>query len=110
MQRFILHFQQFERLLTQDETGLSTWTIDHFKKAIREGKYKGLDGSLMITPPMPWQNYGAINEEVLANLWIYLKSIKPVKNVVPAYIPPTEGQGIRNNENKFLSCPLGVGA
>ncbi len=45
----------------------------------------------MIMPPMPWQTYAAINDEDLANLWQYLRSIKPVKNVVPAYVPPTQG-------------------
>jgi hypothetical protein len=81
----------FSANLTPDETGLGSWTFEHFRKAIREGKFKGMDGGRMIMPPMPWQNYAAINDEDLSNLWMYLKSIKPVKNIVPAYIPPTQG-------------------
>jgi hypothetical protein len=80
----------FAANLTPDETGLGAWTFENFEQAIRQGKFKGIDGGRMIMPPMPWQNYAAINDEDLHNLWVYLKSIKPVKNVVPAYIPPAE--------------------
>ena len=83
----------FSANLTPDDTGLGAWTFENFEQAIRNGKFKGIDGSRMIMPPMPWQNYAAINDEDLANLWMYLKSIKPVKNVVPAYIPPGGSQG-----------------
>ncbi len=74
----------FSANLTPDETGLGIWTFDHFRKAKREGKFKGLDGGRMIMPPMPWQNYAAINDEDLSTLWKYLRSIKPVKNIVSA--------------------------
>lgn len=83
----------FSANLTPDDTGMGAWSFENFEQAIRKGKFKGIDGGRMIMPPMPWQNYAAINDEDLANLWIYLKSIKPVKNVVPAYIPPGASQG-----------------
>jgi hypothetical protein len=81
----------FAANLTPDDTGIGAWSFQNFEQAIRQGKFKGMDGGRMIMPPMPWQNYAAINDEDLANLWLYLNSIKPVKNVVPAYVPPAQG-------------------
>lgn len=74
--------------LTPDETGLGNWSLDQFKKALREGKAKGLDGGRMLQPPMPWQNYRALSDEDAAAMFAYLKSIPAVKNVVPAPVPP----------------------
>jgi hypothetical protein len=61
-----------------------------FKKALSEGKYKGLDGNRMLLPHMPWQNYRNIKDEDLKAVFAFLKSTKPVKNVVPQAIlnPP----------------------
>lgn len=39
--------------LTPDETGIGNWTEGQFKKAITEGRYKGLDGGRMLLPSMP---------------------------------------------------------
>src|SRR5688572_10423469 len=44
----------FAANLTPDATGLGNWTMENFDKAIRHGKFKGLDGGRMILPPMPW--------------------------------------------------------
>lgn len=76
--------------LTPDETGIGNWTIDHFKRAIREGKFKGLPNGRMLLPPMPWQAYNHATDEELEAIFAYLKSIKPVRNVVPAPTPPTD--------------------
>lgn len=78
----------FAANLTPDETGLGNWTFDHFKKALTEGKSKGLDGGRMLLPPMPWMNYAHMNEDDMKAIFAYLKSIPPVKNLVPAPIPP----------------------
>jgi mono/diheme cytochrome c family protein len=74
--------------LTPDETGIGTWTEEQFKKALTEGKFKGIDGSRMLLPPMPWFNFTDMKDEDVKAIFAYLKSIKPVKNVVPAPIPP----------------------
>jgi hypothetical protein len=39
--------------LTPDKTGIGNWSEEQFMKAIREGKYKGMDGTRPIMPPMP---------------------------------------------------------
>lgn len=80
----------FSANLTPDPTGIGNWTFEQFKKAIREGKFKGMDGGRMLLPPMPWFNYAKATDEDLQAIFAYLKSIKPVKNLVPAPIPPTE--------------------
>ncbi len=81
----------FAANLTPDETGMGNWTIDHFKKALREGKSKGLDGGRMLLPPMPWQNFTELADEDIEAIWAYLRSVAPVRNVVPAPVPPVSG-------------------
>ncbi len=41
------------------------WTEAQFLKAIREGKYKGLDNTRPLLPPMPWQEYRNASDEDL---------------------------------------------
>lgn len=81
----------FTANLTPDDTGIGTWDYAQFEKAIREGKSKGLDGTRPLLPPMPWFNYAKMTDEDLRAVFAYLKSIPPVKNVVPNPIPPAEG-------------------
>ena len=69
--------------LTSDETGIGLWTEAQFFKAIREGKYKGLEGSRPLLPPMPWPNIAQMTDEDLKAVFAYLKSTKPVRNIVP---------------------------
>ncbi|MCS3796028.1 c-type cytochrome [Niastella sp. OAS944] len=69
--------------LTPDSTGIGSWSEAQFLKAIREGKYKGLDNTRPLLPPMPWQEFRNATDLDLKAIFAYLKSIKPVKNVVP---------------------------
>lgn len=78
----------FAANLTPDETGIAEWTEEQFKKALTQGKFKGMDGGRMLLPPMPWQNYKAMTDEDVHAVFMYLKSIKPVKNIVPAPVAP----------------------
>jgi hypothetical protein len=74
--------------LTPDPTGIGTWSEEQFKKALTQGKFKGLDGTRILLPPMPWFNFTQIKDEDVKAIFAYLKSLPPVKNVVPAPIPP----------------------
>ena len=74
--------------LTPDETGIGHWTEEKFKKAIIQGKYKGLDAGRMLLPPMPWPSYASLSDEDVHAIFTYLKSIKPVRNMVPAPVSP----------------------
>lgn len=78
----------FSANLTPDETGLGLWTKEQFAKALREGKFKGMDNGRMLLPPMPWQNLRNLKESDLDAIWAYLQSIKPVRNLVPNPVPP----------------------
>lgn len=70
--------------LTPDDTGTGNWTEAQFVKAIREGKNKGLDGTRPLLPPMPWPVYRQMTDEDLKAMYAYLRTVKPIHNVVPA--------------------------
>ena len=74
--------------LTPDDTGLGTWDLSRFEKALRHGKFKGLDNGRMLLPPMPWPQFSHLTDDDLAAIWAYLQTIPPVKNIVPAPRPP----------------------
>lgn len=74
--------------LTPDPTGMGNWTEQNFFTALREGKYKGLKDARTLMPPMPWQYFQYLSDDEIKAIFAYLKSIKPVKNVVPAWEPP----------------------
>lgn len=74
--------------LTPHETGIGNWTFEQFETAIRKGKYKGLEASRSLLPPMPWQMYRNFTDDDLRAIFSYLKSVKPVDNVVPQPVSP----------------------
>jgi len=76
--------------LTPDVTGLGDWTFDMFRKAFTEGKFNGVDGGRPIMPPMPWQNFSHIHNEDIHMIWMYLRSLPPISNMVHAYMPPSK--------------------
>lgn len=78
----------FSANLTPDPTGIGSWTEEQFKTALKHGKFKGMENGRTLLPPMPWQNFTNLRDEDAKAIFAYLKSIKPVKNVVPAPIPP----------------------
>lgn len=73
--------------LTPDETGIGNWTEEQFFLALREGKYKGLAGSRTLLPPMPWESFSQMTDDEIKAIFAYLKSIKPIKNIVPVALP-----------------------
>ncbi|HSF46727.1 MAG TPA: hypothetical protein VLA58_11995, partial [Chitinophagaceae bacterium] len=73
----------FSANITSDDTGIGSWSFEQFKKAFTQGKFKGLDNTRPLLPPMPWENYKHMPEEDVESIFLYLKSTKPVKNVVP---------------------------
>jgi hypothetical protein len=75
--------QSYAANISSDSTGIGMWTEAQFKKAVTEGKLKGLDNTRPILPPMPWQAFKHLTDEEISSIFAYLKSTKPVKNVVP---------------------------
>ena len=75
--------------LTSDATGIGNWQESNFITAIREGKYKGLANARTLLPPMPWMWYRFMTDDELKAIFTYLKSTKPIRNIVPAAEPPS---------------------
>jgi hypothetical protein len=79
----------FSANLTPDEqTGIGLWKEENFIQALRTGKHMGMGRA--IQPPMPWFNLTHAKDDDLKAMFAYLKSIKPVKNLVPGPIPPDQ--------------------
>jgi hypothetical protein len=82
--------QSYAANLTSDATGIGNWKEEQFIKALREGKYKGLDNTRPLLPPMPWFVYKNMTDDDLKSIFAYLKTTKPVHNIVPS--PKTPAQ------------------
>ncbi len=78
----------FAANLTPDATGIGSWTEEQFLVAMKKGKWKGLENSRNLLPPMPWQGYSKLKDNDLKAIFAYLKTVKPVNNPVPMAIPP----------------------
>ncbi|GAB3036450.1 c-type cytochrome [Spirosoma pulveris] len=78
----------FAANLTPDATGIGNWTEEQFIIALTEGKSKGLRTARPLLPPMPWPNYADMKKEDLVAIFAYMKSCKPVENLVPQPIGP----------------------
>ncbi len=78
----------FSANLTPDATGIGSWTESQFIIAMTEGKSKGIRTARPLLPPMPWPNYINMKKEDLIAVYAYLKSCKPIENLVPQPISP----------------------
>ncbi|HEX6284145.1 MAG TPA: c-type cytochrome, partial [Pyrinomonadaceae bacterium] len=67
------------------ETGAGTWTDAQFARAIREGV--GHDGRRLF-PIMPYENFREMSDEDLASVVVYIRSLDPVRNVLPKTVIP----------------------
>jgi mono/diheme cytochrome c family protein len=68
--------------LTPDrETRIGEWTDDVLARAIREGVAH--DGHLLNPTIMPYESYRSMSDEDLASIIVYLRSIPPIRNVLP---------------------------
>lgn len=78
----------FAANITPDATGIGSWQESNFITALREGKFKGMTSARNLLPPMPWQLFKEMSDDEIKAIFAYLKSIKPVKNIVPQPEPP----------------------
>jgi hypothetical protein len=67
------------------ETGTGAWNEELFIRILRTGKFMGAGRDIL--PPMPWQDIGKLADADLKAIFSYLRSLKPVKNQVPASVP-----------------------
>jgi cytochrome c553 len=82
--------QSYAANISSDATGIGNWKEEQFIKALREGKYKGLDNTRPLLPPMPWFVYKNFSDDDLKSIFAFLKTTKPVHNVVNAPKPFSE--------------------
>lgn len=75
-------------LTPDDQTGIGLWTEDLFIKTMRTGKHLGAGPPIL--PPMPWFNLEHLTDEDLKAMFAYLQTLKPIRNLVPAPISPSE--------------------
>lgn len=78
--------------LTSDPTGIGNWKEEQFIYALREGKFQGMAGLRDLLPPMPWQMFKHMTDDELKAVFAYLKSTKPIENIVPPPVPPALAQ------------------
>jgi mono/diheme cytochrome c family protein len=91
------------RNITPDrETGIGDWTDDEIARAIQEGVRK--DGTALF-PIMPYQSFAKLDEEDLASIVVYLRTIPAVKNVVPTRQLPGPLEYIVKTMPKPLMTP-----
>lgn len=91
------------RNITPDpETGLGAWTDDEIARAIREGVSR--DGSALF-PVMPYMNFASLDDEDLASIVVYLRTIPPVRHQVPVRHLPFPLEHIVNTIPKPLTQP-----
>tara|TARA_R110002167_G_scaffold199899_1_gene403225 strand:- start:1796 stop:2404 length:609 start_codon:yes stop_codon:yes gene_type:complete len=75
--------QSFASNITSDATGIGNWPEENFVRALRKGKYKGLENSRNLLPPMPWASFKNLTDEDIKAIYYFLKTTKPVANIVP---------------------------
>ena len=69
------------RNITPDpETGIGAWTDDEIARAIREGVRR--DGTALF-PVMPYLGFASMDDEDVASIVVYLRTLTPVRNTVP---------------------------
>lgn len=62
--------------LTPHETGLTGWTGEDFRRAMREGVTP--DGRNLNPEQMPWRNSARMTDVELDAIWAYLRTVPPV--------------------------------
>jgi mono/diheme cytochrome c family protein len=91
------------RNITPDqETGIGAWTDDEIARAIREGVSR--DGSALF-PVMPYMDFSSMDDEDVASVVVYLRSIPPVRNPMPVRQLPFPLEYIARTIPKPLTAP-----
>jgi mono/diheme cytochrome c family protein len=69
--------------------GAEVWTEEVFIKALKTGRHFGTSRPIM--PPMPWPAYAQMTDDDLKSIYAYLRTLPPIDNLVPDYVPPPGG-------------------
>ncbi len=66
--------------LTPDETGIGSMTAGSFRELMRTGQLRGQT----LHPIMPCDQYVDVTDDDLNDIYLYLRSLRPVKHIVDA--------------------------
>lgn len=87
----------FTANLTPDsETGIGRWTEAEFVGAMRTGRHRGKGRPIL--PPMPMASFAALEDREIGDIFVYLQSIPPIHNPVPAPVPPAAAPDVEAEE------------
>jgi mono/diheme cytochrome c family protein len=94
-----------------EETGIGAWSDAEIIRAVRDGLRP--DGTL-IGPPMPSPFYRDISDSDMRAVVVYMRSLAPVSNVVPASeynipLPPAYGPPVGEVADVSRDDPLAYG-
>jgi hypothetical protein len=79
----------FARNLTPDmQTGIGSWDEKTFIRVMRTGRHIGSEH--ILAQPMPWLEVAKKSDKDLKAIFIYLRSLEPIKNAVPGPITSEE--------------------
>jgi hypothetical protein len=79
----------FSANISSDPSGIGSWPEENFIRAMREGKYKGLENGRPLLV-MPWVNFAKFTDADIKGMYAYLMKTEPVNNVVPLVIAPED--------------------
>jgi mono/diheme cytochrome c family protein len=85
------------------ETGAGRWSDDALARAIREGI--GHDGRPLF-PMMPYTDFRHLSDEDLAAVIVYIRSLPPIRNELPATVVPFPINRLVLGEPEPLSGPV----
>ncbi|MEO8712764.1 MAG: diheme cytochrome c-553 [Parafilimonas sp.] len=74
--------------LTPDSTGLGSWSEKQFITCLSQGLFQGIEGSRPLMPPMPIDGVKNFTSNEMKAIFAFLKTVKPIHNIVPEYQPP----------------------
>jgi hypothetical protein len=73
--------------ITPDPSGIGNFSLDDFKRAFQQGKYRGSPDGRPLADIMPWRAYAHMDSTDVRAIYTFLmKGVKPVNNVPPAIV------------------------
>jgi Cytochrome c len=87
------------------ETGAGTWSDADFVRALRQGI--GHDGRVL-DPGMPYWNFRNMTDEDLASTIVYVRSLPPIRHVLPKRSLPADPKPLTVERLKTPAAPAGA--
>jgi mono/diheme cytochrome c family protein len=92
-----------ENITPDRETGIGAWSDDEIARAIREGVDRN---GRTLFPIMPYEHFRHMSDEDLASVVVYIRSLEPVKNSLPATRIPFPVSRLINSTPEPVTAPV----